>query len=713
MRIFRDCFFDLVVPTMSLFLFVALITLALYEAILLARQAWPKLSFSLQSLFVGVVTCLAIAAFGLSLFAIYFALYEPYGPRFFIADVVFGSLFATVILGVIFGVVSGILLHAHLHAPSTGKLSVGGKILIGFAFMAFLLGVSGEQLIHTLGRRLSKLSFGGAEIAFTDVTQTRRSRPEGDPTLSTISIDRTAGVPTFSLDIFTQLPDMINRDIIFINAAWSAAPPPKPTKQEIQDREKAKEGLNRALAFADAILSADVGNCLTELYSQTGDVDLLKSTLTGLMPSLRNLTTPAAYHDVDRLATDGANAVVELWRVLFVDAFDRAYNYGLKAPQLQVAHEEPGPRRLASACASVAFFFCSDLDWREKTRLRKLKHLELSQISDTARFNDKILKSCHAKAIGKEPVPQQRINLQQQMRASFAGFLNHKDLHTRPYVAMLLAGILAQLGYAEAAPIQLANWVQAQKGVGKETTWLRIRAQLILINLTDYWIRREGPNASIVLREFYLARMEEMLKWTDQLFNMKGAMQRSRHGTTLADYVKARFPSLPPDSLRCKDERLEDPKELKRLFFTYLAMSAYSAHHRLLHPEYAGTHAPRVHRLLTDLWETDLACTPLSQTETIVFRAWLLRLIATQQLQDALAVKTVAPTIFAEKIDNGVNAANLGLRVVRRTAEQQLAKKLEPDRPLLQELAPTEEIAELEQLLRVKSQLLRAKENSD
>ena len=305
MRIFRDCFFDLVVPTMSLFLFVALITLALYEAIVLARQAWPKLSFSLQSLFVGVVTCLAIAAFGLSLFAIYFALCEPYGPRFFIADVVFGSLFATVIPGVIFGVVSGILLHAHLHAPSTGKLSVGGKILIGFAFMAFLLGVSGEQLIHTLGRRLSKLSFGGAEIAFTDVTQTRRSRPEGDPTLSTISIDRTAGVPTFSLDIFTQLPDMINRDIIFINAAWSAAPPPKPTKQEIQDREKAKEGLNRALAFADAILSADVGNCLTELYSQTGDVDLLKSTLTGLMPSLRNLTTPAAYHDVDRLATDG------------------------------------------------------------------------------------------------------------------------------------------------------------------------------------------------------------------------------------------------------------------------------------------------------------------------------------------------------------------------------------------------------------------------
>src|SRR5262245_33679749 len=201
---------------MSLFLFVALVTLALYEAIFFARQTWPKLSFSVQTIYVGAVTCLAITAFGLSLFAIYFALYEPYGPRFFIADIVFGSLSAAVILGVVFGVVSGILLHAHLHAPSTGKLSIGGKILIGFAFLALLLGVSGEQLIHTLGRRVSKLSFGGAEIAFTDVAQTRRTRPEGDPTLSTISGDHTAGVPTFSLDIFTQLPDMINRDIIFI-----------------------------------------------------------------------------------------------------------------------------------------------------------------------------------------------------------------------------------------------------------------------------------------------------------------------------------------------------------------------------------------------------------------------------------------------------------------------------------------------------------------
>ena len=320
---------------MSVFLFVAIVTLALYEAVTLALRAWPHISVSRYGAFVGIVTGLAIVAFVLAGIAIYSTFYHPYGFQFFITDVLFGTLFARIVLGVAFGVISGVLLNALLIGPP-GKLSLGGKIIVGLAFATLILGVGGEQLVQNLARRVSKLSFGGAEVAFVDTTQLRRIRPEGDTSLSVLFGNPTAAGGPISLDIFTYLPGMIERDRMYI----------KLVSQDPAKTKEVEDGLDRATTFARA---APVGKCLSEIYGQTSDTDLVRSLLRGLLPSLRKLASQAAYHDTTSLAQDGANAFVGLWRELFAYAYDNAYSY----QELQKSNADSMPGRLALACAPL------------------------------------------------------------------------------------------------------------------------------------------------------------------------------------------------------------------------------------------------------------------------------------------------------------------------------------------------------------------------
>ena len=339
-----------------------------------------------------------------------------------------------------------------------------------------------------------------------------------------------------------------------------------------------------------------------------------------------------------------------------------------------------------------------------------------------ADFGDEKLRACHIRALPNGIAREDKwVDLKEQIKVQFKTFVDKKDLYKRPYAALVTATIVAHLGHFETAIAQLENWIQAPQDGGRETTWFRIRAQLILIHLTDYWIRREGSNASIVLRDYYLARVDKVLGLIDELFNMRAIMWQWRHGMTLDASVKARFSSPPPQTTKCEEKTInESPLDdkvrlLGKLYYTYLVMYAYSAHYRLLHPEYSRHHAPHVHRALTDLWETSLACVVFGQGDNrIAHYTWLLRLIATMYLQDALAARGSATrAAIDEKLETGLNAANLGLRLVRSTAESQLREKRGETGPLLQRLAPTGEIAELEQLLRIRAELLNARDNLD
>jgi len=181
------------------------------------------------------------------------------------------------------------------------------------------------------------------------------------------------------------------------------------------------------------------------------------------------------------------------------------------------------------------------------------------------------------------------------------------------------------------------------------------------------------------------------------------------------DFIDTAFSRPPTETDRCSRPDISGVPSQKRLYYWYVVLSAQVAQHRLLHPEYAKEHSPHANQAITELLSTDLGCAAFPEGEKTAFRAWLLRLFATMQLQDAIALKAAKSRPSREALlQNGTRAADLALKMIRGKAERDLAeKRTDTSQPLLRRLALTPEIDEYEALLRLLSQLSEAQHNFD
>ena len=344
---------------MAVFLFVTILTFALYEAITLVRRTWPNLSISVYSAFVVIVTALAVLAFFKAGAAIYYTFYATrYGLEFFITDVLFGTHFFRIAIGLICGIVAGIVLNSILLGPadakisSAGKLTVGGKVILAFFLVMFVFGITAERLLDDWALRVSKLSFAGAEVTFFDPAQLRRNRPEGDPSRvgGVAHTNPAANGPAIALDFFSTLPGMIERDRGYIESALT-----KPSN----DLTVELLGLARAERFATNTFSSPIGKCLHEIFRQTGDIHFVRGPLSNLLPPLRNLAAPAHPQRIDHVVDQTASAYVEFLRKLFVYAYEQGYRY-------RKVGNYPNSQQIGESCAAIVYLFCSEDEWEAK-----------------------------------------------------------------------------------------------------------------------------------------------------------------------------------------------------------------------------------------------------------------------------------------------------------------------------------------------------------
>ena len=78
-------------------------------------------------------------------------------------------------------------------------------------------------------------------------------------------------------------------------------------------------------------------------------------------------------------------------------------------------------------------------------------------------------------------------------------------------------------------------------------------------------------------------------------------MRKSRHDATIEDFAKTGFSRHPNETTVCPDEQFTKNKHLKRLYYWYVVTYAYTAHHRLPHPEYLKSHVHHTHQALKQL----------------------------------------------------------------------------------------------------------------
>jgi hypothetical protein len=656
------------------------------------------------------VIVVSIVAEFLAMTAIVYMLHPGYGIRYFAHDLIFGKLSLGIFLGVATGLLFGILANSVWISTADGKSSTKSKALVALLGVLFLMGIGGERLLQEALRRVSKVSVGGAEIAFADPSALRRGRPEGDPSIASAFGDPIARGSAISLEFFKVLPDLINRDRLNIIEAHRI--------RSLRPDNVQIAGLAEADEMAQ-IMVAPFGQCLLEIHRLTGDIDFIRTTLAGLLPSLRGLGVKASQDPSvpGRFGEKGAAAFLKLLREILVFTLDH-----------RSALKSLDPENIESACRVLSYTLCAEHDWARKSK--NITSLTLARRKgDEAEVRKLLGNALH---LGKGPLAACQSNslpdhrdgfgstLESDVEAYLTDFARAKDFHQRPYMAMVVAAILTQLGLYDAGLAHLDLWLKNHEADTIEGKWLKIRALNIVIFISDYWIRVDGANASIVLRDFHLTRMGEALALVDDLFQFKLELQRSRHRMSIDDFTKAAFSRPPPESTDCTNKNIlsADPAAaggLKVLYAWFVITIGQSAHHRLLHPEYAKHHAHVTNEFVSDLLLTDLACGQFPPDYKPSFRAWTLRLFASMQLQDVNALKsTLGRAALEARLENGMRAADLGVLMLRSRAETELQeKRTGTAKPVLERLASTPAIATYEEVLRVKAQLLEAQRNLD
>ena len=138
-----------------------------------------------------------------------------------------------------------------------------------------------------------------------------------------------------------------------------------------------------------------------------------------------------------------------------------------------------------------------------------------------------------------------RSNFELQIAPILQKFAANSGFEKRPYTAIMLAAIFAQLGLYDLALAHLDDWIRRSEGSSTEEKWLKVRALNIALYLSEYWVRKDGANASIVLRDFHIQRQKQVLALVDDLFDLRSVVRQFRHPVSLPDFSNTAF-SRPP-----------------------------------------------------------------------------------------------------------------------------------------------------------------------
>jgi hypothetical protein len=708
------------IGAMPIFLFIALTTLAVFLTLTRARPVWAHPTRGRNLLF-GLLTVLVpFSVIVLAAWALFQSLYLPYGTSF-LSDVVFaGRNASSIILGLVFGVCVGLLLNLMAQGSPYRDLTKNEKGLLVVLPIVLLLGIGGEHLLQDAARRISKISFGGAEVAFIEPAKRQAGRETSSPPPSLFT-SSTLNSQSLPIDIFARLTDFISRDAGYVRTAYHLDDP----KPELSDSNRKTvqnliDQLKSASEFTQ-IIFWPVGKCLVTVFNQSGDISFVRDTLQPLLPPFTEITLPK-YSDAERFAQGTDKALQSVFAKLFRYVYERVYRHtdrnGLSKRTLSDLEA------LEHNCLPVNYLICSQDTWADKNK--KIKEFkEWLPIDDPEKTEplrkaagelQRILKPCYDQTY-REKKPPQWVD-QKDVHDYLVKFANEKASLERPYMHILIATIFAQSKQDDTALVYLENWLTENQEwatinptLKTASDWLQVRTLSVATLLVDNRLGREPSAASLVLREYLIERFRRSLSLSEELFDYKNVVSKLRRGSGDEALENIAFSATPEESSDC-------PTGVHRpLFPWYVFASVRLADNQLQSPRYLTHHAPDVNRTVRVLLDLRLGCaTGLSS----LLRAETLRLYAQMQLQDATAMRSVLDkTALEVRLRRAARAADLGLHVIKGLAEDKIAEKLPRTSvpvttiPILERLAPVDEVTSYEGLLGIRSRLQDAIENLD
>jgi hypothetical protein len=199
----------------------------------------------------------------------------------------------------------------------------------------------------------------------------------------------------------------------------------------------------------------------------------------------------------------------------------------------------------AESCNALFYLLIAEDDWKEKEMAILKGALEkngkLSGWTWSAKNMEK-MKAFFADTPEQRKAAPQRIASQRHFIALIAAYLNvgqnpteggvgsgPDNYEARPYLSIIYASIMAQLGHPEAALIELDYWLEMNrlrrtqwaKAPPVHTVWFTLRTLSMISTLADEWTRRPSAVISASLRDYQIKKLLEYTSGLEKYFILR------------------------------------------------------------------------------------------------------------------------------------------------------------------------------------------------
>ncbi|SRR5579871_5257474 len=617
----------------------------------------------------------------------------PFGWPVDLIDAFTGRNAASLVFGAITGTLACLFLTRIFFRPPDAKLEARDKIVLALLIVFLVLGIVGEEAIRGLAQRVSKVSALGAEVSFSgpaDKTQSRTSR-EGSPSNVVGNPGSTsAGAPLVlpgssgGLSILSSLDAIIERDRDYMKLISSFVHPN--SMQFIEEENNLIQGeTEKAINFAK-LLIRPFASCLNELHKQTGDTEFINDRLSGLVQALRYLIVPLQHNDtLAAIVTD-----------VFFDQSDRLAEFVFLTA---VNDDELQSSDVIKACTALFYLLVDESPW--KVKKDKITSGEISKEGEVSKEKDWVLRNKskinefykHKDGDYRKPAngsshrrDSGEVGDFGKLKEEISKFLSKGTYKERPYVSVIYASIMAQLGRPEAALIELDRWLERDRGrqpssVRPYRSWYSLRTINTAYLLTEEWLRRPSTSVPSALRAYHIANLTKAANLLDELLRLRKF--RDDYTTLAASLEESEF-RRPKDDGSCKPKNGEGPRQfelVRRAYTVMVQAKLFIAHNALLHPEYNYSYVHGVSQIIAELLKTDFSClTPTDGAAGIdQMRAELLRLYAEMKVRAATVIAEIRGSGAADdELRKGFDAVSLGLEIIY-PHQQRDRKKLDTD----------------------------------
>jgi hypothetical protein len=639
----------------------------------------------------------------------------------------------------LFGIITGVLLYRFLtriffHRPGTA-LEVRDQVELVLLIVFFALGIGGEEAIRGWTQRVSKVSAFGTEVSFFDTaSRNARTRFDGSPITAAGTAGGNKSPSSFGSSdssiglrlVLSSFSHLISRDRDYIELIASLN---KSEKEKLDKEKLDKKNIEGLRATEElALLTIDTfAGCLQEVYSQTGDTSFVNARLLGLTPALRLLIVPNQHDDeVAKRAAD----------LLFKEADELAdfVFFAELATNAEKSRRNSRSRKIEEACNSLFFMLAAEESWQAKKE--KIANVNDPIEADwTWKHKDDIRRAYADNKLNRkqrEEAPNQRKEALSEIEKSVSILLAHDTYQRFPYISIVYASVMAQLGRHESALFELDQWIQKAKAENRRG-WYLARALNIMTNLTEEWLRRPSTDVDSVTRQWHIGNLQDQSRLLEELFDLPSF--KAKYAALSSSLEQSAFQDRPRDHRACTikdddkskrtakdDGKSKQFERLQRAFTAAVASDQLIPHHAFLHPEYPTRYSHDVARIVNDFNKMDFYCLVPAEGAAGIdqARAETLRLYAEMKLRDAPITASIKGNESADvELKSGLDATELALEIIRPLAQGDRnardPSQVTSDDPgndpatLFKRMQSTLNIETYETLLSVKAELSKAR----